>query len=512
MRQTLRRSCAACAKAKHSCDLRTPRCSRCVKRQVQCIYANEPLSAPPAAPGRGDGGSLGPVEGLGALTTYRFGSLDPFDSYPQTRLPRERVQRLIHSFVHKIAFQYYPLDLNPTSNPFLISWWPLALGDPALFHVSLQTACLDEELLAQKGFQASEILMADSVALLRRKVQEPSLAVQDGTMNSVITLAAIEFGKGNIKVSEMHVDGVKKLIDMRGGINSVRQTSPLTARMVSWVSMIVTGRPQFDTQDDLGTGDGIPPIPEWQLDSTTHDDLSDLGTIEVDDAVKNVLIRLRNAFGRAQQIPLPSTRLHDLTCFVVHRLLLSVPNLTDSQLSPSPITECIRYATVLYMFAIQGPLYFSHAVILNMIVTRLMDNLKQLDLTGSVHDDSLDTWFFAIGMVASTGTPQYQWFMNRAKALTASLQISDWSDVFTRVKNVLWLELPQGEDTFRPHWETVLHMTDSMSPDVMMCFSPGSVYGVPSHIPAWYPDYPDYSTDESQPLPTEEKWDMDMVS
>jgi hypothetical protein len=74
----------------------------------------------------------------------------------------------------------------------LVSWWPLALGDPALFHVSLQTACLDEELLAQKGFQTSELLMVDSVALLRRKVEYMSLAVQDGTMNSVITLATIE--------------------------------------------------------------------------------------------------------------------------------------------------------------------------------------------------------------------------------------------------------------------------------------------------------------------------------
>lgn len=97
-----------------------------------------------------------------------------------------------NAVLHKIAFQYYPLDLNETSNPFLISWWPLALGDPALFHVSLQTASLDEEMLAQKGFQTSELLMADSVALLRRKVADISLAVQDGTMNSVITLAAIE--------------------------------------------------------------------------------------------------------------------------------------------------------------------------------------------------------------------------------------------------------------------------------------------------------------------------------
>ncbi|EXF73800.1 hypothetical protein CFIO01_05731 [Colletotrichum fioriniae PJ7] len=280
MRQTLRRSCAACAKSKHSCDLRTPRCSRCIKRKVLCAYANEPLTAAPAASGSAPGGSAisspgPPLDGSGALTNYRFGSLDPFDSYPQTRLPRKQVQRLIHSFLHKIAFEYYPLDLNATSNPFLVSWWPLALGDPALFHVSLQTACLDEELLAQKGFQSSEILMADSVALLRRKVQDDSMAIQDGTMNSVITLAAIEFGKGNVQVSEMHIDGVKRLVNMRGGINSVRQTSPLTARMVSWVSMIVTGLPQFETQNDVGIGDGVPTPPEWQIDLTVSDIFSD---------------------------------------------------------------------------------------------------------------------------------------------------------------------------------------------------------------------------------------------
>jgi len=101
---------------------------------------------------------------------------------------------LIEVVLHKIAFQYYPLDLNPTTNPFLVSWWPVALGDPALFHVSLQTACLDEELLAQKGFRTSELLMADSVALVRRKVEDVALAVHDGTLNSVITLATIEVG------------------------------------------------------------------------------------------------------------------------------------------------------------------------------------------------------------------------------------------------------------------------------------------------------------------------------
>lgn len=82
------------------------------------------------------------------------------------------------------------------TNPFIVSWWPLALEDPALFHVSLQTASLDEELRAQKGFPVSEALMLDSVSELRKKIENSASAVQDGTINAVVTLAAIEVGIG----------------------------------------------------------------------------------------------------------------------------------------------------------------------------------------------------------------------------------------------------------------------------------------------------------------------------
>lgn len=78
------------------------------------------------------------------------------------------------------------------SNPFVVSWWPRALADPALFHVSLQTASLDQERRAQEGFPISEVLMVDSVMLLRQKIANPALAFQDETLNAVVTLAAIE--------------------------------------------------------------------------------------------------------------------------------------------------------------------------------------------------------------------------------------------------------------------------------------------------------------------------------
>jgi len=37
-----------------------------------------------------------------------------------------------------------------------------------------------------------------------------------------------------MKLSNMHIDAVKQMVKVRGGILKVKQSSPLTARMVSW--------------------------------------------------------------------------------------------------------------------------------------------------------------------------------------------------------------------------------------------------------------------------------------
>jgi hypothetical protein len=152
MSHTLRRSCAACAKSKLGCDLRLPRCSRCEKRNAVCVYANEPLTGPPAASKwHHDRTTPSPEGSLSTLTHYRPGTLDmdPFDSYPQTRLPREHVQRLIHGctctidrgMFRSLTKQYSPAqnripilsarsqrDVEPFSSIMVVSWSSISNG------------------------------------------------------------------------------------------------------------------------------------------------------------------------------------------------------------------------------------------------------------------------------------------------------------------------------------------------------------------------------------------------
>lgn len=60
------------------------------------MYANQPLTAVSAEPKQEITTPQGPASESVSLITNPFGALDPFDAYPQTRLPRVHVQRLIH--------------------------------------------------------------------------------------------------------------------------------------------------------------------------------------------------------------------------------------------------------------------------------------------------------------------------------------------------------------------------------------------------------------------------------
>jgi hypothetical protein len=108
MRKTLRRSCDPCARSKLRCDLLLPQCSRCQKKsplKTICSYANAPLSSVLTDNVATFSTSSSPETEIIALqfksspkallSDPGAESFDPFDSCPQTRLPRAHVQHLI---------------------------------------------------------------------------------------------------------------------------------------------------------------------------------------------------------------------------------------------------------------------------------------------------------------------------------------------------------------------------------------------------------------------------------
>lgn len=215
--------------------------------------------------------------------------------------------------------------------------------------------------------------------------------------------------------------------------------------------MLVTGAPQFPIQDDLGIGDGVCPTLQWLLASPDLELPSEaIDGLDIDPAVVDILTRLRSISQEASS--LSGTELHDLTCFVVHKLLL-LPPLSPQNFQQSATSESLRYALALYMLAIHGTTYYSHIGLVMTIMQQFRSHLEVL--VGSDVDESLKLWIFSVGMVSSIDPINSKWFTEQAFLIAMALKIQTWEDVLVRLGRILWMETPRGI-IFQQQWKDML--------------------------------------------------------
>jgi hypothetical protein len=197
--------------------------------------------------------------------------------------------------------------------------------------------------------------------------------------------------------------------------------------------------PQFDTQNDPLVEDGIHSIPQWRAAMTMTADQHPLCLIELDldPDIRDVFLRLRNVFIASVPRGLSTTDLHDLTIFLLHKLLAWSPQATQSHSSDSVATsQCVRYALVLYMLIIHGPAYFSHAHLQINLVSQFKTNLEGILAPLSAYHRPLALWMLLVGLTASPFRPRFlRIFCMCVPGLTSFLALKKFSGTKCRVRN-----------------------------------------------------------------------------
>jgi hypothetical protein len=215
--------------------------------------------------------------------------------------------------------------------------------------------------------------------------------------------------------------------------------------------LLVTGSPQYPTQNENGARDGVSPTLQWLLSSSfleTQDPV--VQALDLQPEIVDVFTRLRGILHQPDASSLLGTELHDLTCFVVHRLLLMPPY------TASPQSECLRCAMALYMLIIHGTTYYTHTELANNIVQILKDHLQPLaGKTTSIPFGSLQIWVLSVAIVSTTNPTEIQWLTYAARIASNALGLQKWDHVAIHLKNILWLETERA-DAFRHHWTDVL--------------------------------------------------------
>jgi hypothetical protein len=161
-----------------------------------------------------------------------------------------------------------------------------------------------------------------------------------------------------------------------------------------------------------------------------------------------------------RQYTLSSTDIHDLTCFVVHKLLLwSPPSQSDNYLQHPALSESVRHALVLYMLIVQGPTYFTHAGLQYATVLKLRAQLEHAWFPMLPDHGSFAIWLLSVGMVAADGMPECHWFTIQALAAADALELRTWGDIVERLRDIVWLDSQAAELLFKSKWQDAWTIT-----------------------------------------------------
>lgn len=220
--------------------------------------------------------------------------------------------------------------------------------------------------------------------------------------------------------------------------------------------------PQFPAQDGMGSGTGMAPIAQWQQVATTAQDClqSPLGFIHIDPTIHDIFSRLRTMLHNPEDYNLSSTDFHDLVCYILHRLLWETSHLAIKESEDSlSISESIRYALVLYLLTLHGPTYFSHAQLQYITTLKLKFHLEQSLAWLLPSFGSLTLWLLSVGMIASEGSIENEWFVAQAAEAAAGLEVSTWEELIPQLEELLWSKTPQMEFLFKERWMAIWQAT-----------------------------------------------------
>lgn len=128
----------------------------------------------------------------------------------------------------------------------------MACEDALLFHATLHLTAFDlQKLKGSTDETKSKLLLNNEcIRLLRKRVEDPILGISDQTMGSVLFLAVVEviqscpslnfwltiwnvkFERGDDERARMHIEGLKRMVNIRGGLAAIRATNPMLANMI----------------------------------------------------------------------------------------------------------------------------------------------------------------------------------------------------------------------------------------------------------------------------------------
>ncbi|TVY83616.1 Cryptochrome-1 [Lachnellula suecica] len=385
------------------------------------------------------------------------GALDPFSTLPTLISPRTEIL-LFHA--HRGVLS------SRIMGRLRREWLQLATQDTAMFHIALSHYAGNYGLARHENDPVEALrFRMEAMSIMNQRLENFDKALTDGSIGTVASLSSYEATNGDTAVFQTHMEGLKELVKLRGGLQA--GLNQYTRRLVLWADLncanALGGTPVFELSEYT---DLLPPSPatsppaDQQLEHPPPFEeigniLSDLKLI--DPSLVDLFMLLRDLAELDQGSPKSAEDFNAIRDS--DKLLLAEVTLLALSKNPSSsklLTSTCMAAIIFLDKHLRGITF--NARIMERFVARLQVSMNDVLSIISPFEIDVKTarimlWILYVGGVAAEEKIERAWFVTHLSYICDSLQLNNWKDAKQILESFLW---PLEWETDRARlWEEV---------------------------------------------------------
>ncbi|GKT66260.1 hypothetical protein ColTof3_13599 [Colletotrichum tofieldiae] len=169
---------------------------------------------------------------------------------------------MLFEFYGVIKDTMYPIDWCLSFDVSKTTWFYWLLSDAAFLHSILFTVSLLHDSIEGKTSRRTSFHVWKTLNLLNRNISDKDLALADSTTATVVSMCMVSEVFGDRNGAAAHVRGMRRIVELRGGIESFRHNLQLKVKIcrvdIGW--SLCTGEKPHYYRDNISWESAFAPI------------------------------------------------------------------------------------------------------------------------------------------------------------------------------------------------------------------------------------------------------------
>ncbi|KAL2071899.1 hypothetical protein VTL71DRAFT_13134 [Oculimacula yallundae] len=385
------------------------------------------------------------------ITSLAFMDVD-FNAYnflPISASPR--ALKLIHASMSSCALLDWIIEQHPNFCSVIRTsvhadpsenYLSYYVDNAARLYMVLSYAASRSQKRCGNGPSESACYFMKAISAVNNDIADPEKQASDATIATVCSMANVENLNGNPENAVLHLNGLKRMVEMRGGLHCLGMHGILR-RVVLWADLCGASRTQTVPMFPLVDFPNMPPLSTFSQPSCARLYIlnlneSLLAKASIQEHVKMIstfqklheLSTFLNLAGKeTEDLPIAACypdRVYSVEDNLVTALAISRENVSTQH---NDIWDVFRHVSLLYIYTNlrQTPV---GGRIRESLSNRLRICMQRIDLEGFRKDLPAELlWILCIGLAGSQDTSDYQWFLCGMERVCMEYLIGSWEEL-----------------------------------------------------------------------------------